>query len=763
MMARRVRQYISIFFLCLFLAGVILVILANFLVTPERMRNVLVPVFENYLSCSVNMEGVAVSPLSGITLTNLELLNKADKRLLLAADKVTLRYQLWPLFQQRIVIDEIRMDYPRANVEYYADGTLNLDALLAKKKNNDLAAPEHREKNTSSKDVDLTITKFYVNKGELLFRDYRFAKAPHRYNLTDIDVNINNFALNHEFSIQLWGKINGAPVDVDGVVDLSRNSYDVKLNVANLDIVQFQPYYRNTFSGTISSLKLNIDSRIWGVGERLNAQGKANLRQLDFTLAPNLNNPWHVADFALEYNLNFDRALSDVKIIALTANCDGIVADLAGQLFFADAQPKMDLDVTLRKWDLRQVGAILPVQLAKSIRSYSVAGNVDVRLALRGAGLNFQNLFHDATVSLDAVQCSVGTMRPAISGVIKLNGYKLEADKLIMVLGDNMVDCQLSCQDWQAIRPDYHLRLHAEKFDSSAISLHNKQDVPSAINAKSDFKSYLPVLDNPVEPQALNLPFDVSGYLFVKQAIFGSNVVSNLRTNYELKNNLLAYGPLTGQFAGGNLNVHGQVDLTRQGFIYTGHVVVQKINLATFTPQIDTVYADTLSGTMDGAIDYSGAGTKRLRIQQNMAAKGNFNIVNGQMHGTELWNSVASLFNINSLQEFSFVQGKGDFSLKTGGYLSYSAQFLGSRVKVLPTGTALSDGTINADVDVFLAPELSAEIDPEAKFGAYIKDDQGWGYVPLKVSGKVAKPLVKVDSIKVKNNVHLRGTKKLLN
>jgi len=312
-MSGKVRRYISLFVLGSFLFFVALFILARLVITPERIRTTFVPVVERLLQCDVNLEAIDVTLFSGATLANIELLRHEDGALILAADKVVLRYQLLPLFFQRIVVDEIKLLHPRLNLERLSDGHFNYqDFFVAKKE------LSHRSSSVDGKqvsDIDILISHLYIQDGELLFKDYTFGHAPHRYKLTHFDLHLVDFSLHNDFKFELWGKLNGAPVDIEGSVNLFEDRYNVKLIVDQLDLVQFQPYYRDEINGRIDALKVGINARFNGGTNALSSDGIVTLYQLDYASST-------VSDFLLRGDVveaKYDIAIDSQRTVLIDA------------------------------------------------------------------------------------------------------------------------------------------------------------------------------------------------------------------------------------------------------------------------------------------------------------------------------------------------------------------------------------------------------------------------------------------------------------
>ncbi len=759
-MAGNVRKYLSYVVLIGFIACVVVVILTKILVTPERVRNALVPVVEKYLHCKVNLKSIDVSLYSGVSLTDLELLSSDDQGMLLAADKVIMRYQFWPLLNQRIVIDEISLERPRVNIERFVNGEINLQQF-AKLENETHTTNESAD--NKADDIDVIITKIFVNQGEVLFKDYSFAAVPHRYKISDLGLNISDFSLNRDFDIKVWGKINGDPVDVDGIVNLKQSSYDMQVNVSHLDMVQFQPYYTQALNGHLDSLKFNIDGRIWGNNTKINSKARIDLQQLDITLTSSARYPLRAADLGINYSVDYDRSTDRLNVDKLQIDVDDIVITCQGAISNLLAARAVDVQVVAKKLPLRSVMKLVPPDFTRFLAGYDLAGNLGLKMLLNGAVDAGPALLSSATISLDAVQVSVADMRPALSGLLEITGKKLHSKQLELTVGDNHMNLELSCDNWAANRLGFRLQLAADKFITSGLVSSNGADLVQMHQDNASTRGYTHASAAQVisEPQALKLPLNVGGDIVIKQARIDSFDLSDIRLHYKLKDNVFEYDRLSCQLANGFCTASGQVDLSRQGFAYSGHVDMQKIDLSKLLPQLDTTYVDSMSGLLATTFDYAGAGTLRLRIQQNLSAAGTFDIADGQMSSNAMLQELAGLLETTELNVFSFSDGAGSFDLATGGHLQYAAEFNGSKARIVPVGSWSMDGTIKSDLDVYLAPKVRDKLVDNAKVTNYLQDENGWGFIPLMVSGKLSSPRLQINVTKVKDSAIERGVEQL--
>lgn len=740
-MSAKVQRYVGLFVLVSFFLITTLFILARLIITPERIRTTFIPVVERILECDVNLEAIDVTLFSGVTLNNIELLRSNDGAMILAADRVVLRYQLLPLFSQRVVIDEIRLLNPRLNVERLSDGRLNYHDFFSSTRLPDMSTINRSDE--QGREIDLLISHLYVQGGELLFRDYSFNRAPHRYKLSDFDLHLSNFSLHNNFEFQLWGKLNGTSIDTEGVINLDQAQFDIKMVVDQLDIVQFQPYYRDEIDGRIDALKVGVQAQISGDGDHYSSAGVIMLHQLDYASEALTDISLKANVVEAKYNMTLD-SHHTVVIDSLSLSYDNIKAFLAGSLSFATSTPEVDLHVSVPHWPLRKGHNFLPRSLESLFSNYDLAGGINIDLDLRGQSSLGVKLIQRSTIKFDAVQASINRVRPSLTGTITTAGNTLRSQELSLVVGDNSLYLDLSSDSlWQA-RPTIHSTVRADRLDFKKMSSGLRSELTRSDNEPS--QSTISPREM-TEPGPVDLPFDVTGTFFVDKFQIQRLDLSALQGNFSLQSNVLEYDSFSAEVAGGKFNSSGGVDLTRQGFEYYGHVNARNLELNDLQKAMSLDDESSLYGIFSTTFDYRGSGTQRFRVQQNLSGSGDFDLTNASLSGTALMDAVATVLGLDDLHIFRFSHAEGTFNLITGGQLQYDARFMGSRSRLYPVGTWHQGGTLSSKLAVYLSPELVNEIDPAAKVFPYLQQREGWSYLPLLVRGSLDSPTVSIDLV----------------
>lgn len=221
------------------IAGIILAIivlllasifaLAKILVTPERVKQTVLPLAEKKLQRQVQLGDIKISIFSGIILKELVIMEKEGSEPFIRAESAALKYQLLPLFSKRIVVDEIRINSPSIRIIRTEDHSFNYSDILAKK------APEEK----SSANVDLLVSKMSITKGEFIFEDRSVKMAtPFRYSLTDVEFSSNDIALDQAFPFNASANLTGASLVLEGKLAnlTTRPAIDANFSLKDADL-----------------------------------------------------------------------------------------------------------------------------------------------------------------------------------------------------------------------------------------------------------------------------------------------------------------------------------------------------------------------------------------------------------------------------------------------------------------------------------------------------------------------------------------------
>ena len=242
-----------------------------------------------------------------------------------------------------------------------------------------------------------------------------------------------------------------------------------------------------------------------------------------------------------------------------------------------------------------------------------------------------------------------------------------------------------------------------------------------------------------------NFPITALGTLRVGQAVWRGTLIEDLSARYQLKDNIFTLEQLTGKTAGGTFTETARIDLSKPGLAYKTHIETSAIQadplLSAFAPKM----AGTVFGLLNLSVDMQGQGTGLEDLKQSLSGSGDLKIANGKLTGAGLVGGLADFLDLEELRVLRFSQAAGQLVVKDGR-VQLDGNLAGDQVRLAPTGTVGLDGTLDVGLPVRLAPALTARLDSSNKFSRFLTDSQGWGELPLKVTGSVKAPRFALDT-----------------
>lgn len=735
----------GIIFAILILVIVVLTVVARILITPERIRNAVLPIARDTLQREVELGDIEVSLFRGITLQNLNVREREGTESFIAAERVVLRYQFWPLLFKRVVVDEVRLEAPRIRIERLADGRFSFSDLLP----TDAATAEEPTavpKPEAASPIDLLVSEVTIREGQVVFLDRQVKPAaPLEYKIASLNVNASEISLEKDFPLSVQAVINGSSLDIAGKVNAASKRGQATVRLDDLDLTVFSPYFADQLPGRLGSLKLSLDLSAEGSADSVVSSGRIELKQIDLVLDSLKDVPLRGVNAALDYTLKADLAQSRLTIDEAKAAFNGIPLQLAGTVENYATAPSVDLTAKLVDLDLRQAIAALPPELVADIKGLDPAGTVNLSARLAGLADKGAELLQSAEVRLSGVQANVGGLRPALSGQLDLQGDSLESRDLALVAGDNRAAIDLKASNLYGKPIQVSSRVTSERFELDPLL---QTMAPSAAETpvKQEKSS------TPVEVGPFYLPLLAEGSVQIKKTVYKGMTLDDFDLRYRLEKNVLTVERLTGKAAGGSFDQTARIDLGKKGLDYTTRLLFKDVQAEPLVNAFAPKAAGTVFGTLSFNADFNGRGTLPETLKRNLSGNGAVQIADGKLTGSGLIQGLASFINLEELRTINFRQAKGTFAV-TNGKVTLNSNFSGTDARFSPQGTVGLDGELDLALDLRLSPALTGKLDRRGNVAQFFTDAEGWGQVPLKAKGTIGAPRFAFDSSAVKGAV----------
>jgi AsmA protein len=161
---------------------------------------------------------------------------------------------------------------------------------------------------------------------------------------------------------------------------------------------------------------------------------------------------------------------------------------------------------------------------------------------------------------------------------------------------------------------------------------------------------------------------------------------------------------------------------------------------------------DTVFGLVSVNLSLKGKGTLPENMKKNLTGGGDFHIEDGKIMNSKLPENLALFLGIDELK-----------TLKVKNGIAVLKSTLSSDdIKMDPAGKIGLDETLDLAFDVKLSPRLTDKAAMNTGIASYIKDEKGWGKIPLKVSGTFSEPSYTVDLEKAGKRVLKKEADKLI-
>jgi hypothetical protein len=133
--------------------------------------------------------------------------------------------------------------------------------------------------------VFLRIDRLRIQSGSIDFEDWKQGEPPARLKLSDIDLEIKEIQYplqSARSAVEMKGKLEGktkknGEIRIKGWINLKTTDMETSLNVREIEVKLFEPYYRKKVSAEIDSGYMAMDAKITLTDKFIDAPGKLEL------------------------------------------------------------------------------------------------------------------------------------------------------------------------------------------------------------------------------------------------------------------------------------------------------------------------------------------------------------------------------------------------------------------------------------------------------------------------------------------------------
>jgi AsmA protein len=750
---KKLVKIIGVLGLVLIVAMLTVLIAAKFLITPERVRQVVIPRAEAQLNRPVSIGDINVRIFSGIVISDFVVGGKNEAEDFVSADQMVLRYQFWPLLRLAVVVDEIRLESPDIRIERYKNGDFNFSDLLAEK---ETAEDEIQvDEPTDERQIDLTVNELSVSSGRLLFIDHM---VDQEYEITDLSVSVSGFSADRTFPFNVSAMLDTAPVEIKGTINPETMRYTAGIHVIDLDVSAFMPYAPPDFPASISSLNLNADLTMEATQQQINSFGKLTLNDIDVLLEAIPDTPIEYANAVVDYNIEIDMTSEKLIIHQADADIGGIRLSASGNVLSYAKEPVVDITARFPKTSLSQLIASMPQKLVEPVVEMRPSGRIGAQFHLKGSPDKPEELIEQGEIALENISITINQLSPVIAGDVRLKKATASSDNLVIDLAGDRLFMNFTANNLTGSVININNTITADKL--------NIDNLLKAMGPEKVEKKGPPVPpadttpERPEEPGPFDIPAQVQGNVRIADAVYQGLAVTDFDLQYQLRNNVLTISQIRGDFAGGKITGNARAELNRKPISYTANISMEQTQAEKILNALFPTASNTVFGTVSLKSDIRGEGTTWNMISQRLTSHTDMNIANGRLTGTGIAGGLADFLNTRRLEVIEFESVKGNVKLADGQF-NIDSRVTGNDVRMAPTGTVGLDGALNLSLDMRLAPDIASRIQIGRLYSQLARTDDGWTMVPLGVGGTLQTPRFSLDTSAISDQLRQRGTEEL--
>ncbi|HEY5675060.1 MAG TPA: AsmA family protein [Malonomonas sp.] len=730
---------------------IVVVVLIKVLVTPEKIRETVVPLAEKQLQRKVEVGDINIGIFSGVSLADLKVMQRDNSAEFVSARAMSLSYQFWPLLTGKIVLDEIRLEQPKILVVRNPDGSFNFSDLQQRSdqptKTQTQADDSPQQSSGAAGLINLLVNEVTIDNGELLFIDrLQNAEAPFRYSLEQLNLQARQITLDKAFPIAISAQLNGSRIELAGTYDIAQMAGDIDLQLTPLDLAKFAPYYRDALPGTLGAAHLSLNLEASLQADRISSKGKIALNKVDLVLKALPDAALKQADLTVDYAINYQLENKVLDISTLLVNFNGIALAAEGDVKLAGAEPQLALALLLNKFDLRKLNQGLPAGLVADLDKFALAGLVDGRIELAGQPSAGAKLLKGAQFQFDQVKATVAGGQAAISGAVSYAGQVAQAEKLNLSFNEQQAQLSFKVNEplGKIIRGEF--QIEADSLDLNRLM--PATAAGSAPAGKTEGAKLPPVEREKTIAEDIgpfDLPLVMKGTLAVNRLLYKQLTMERVKADLLLKDNRLTLSSLRSELGGGELLASADIDLGVKGLAYSGQLNVGQSNLTSLVSGLFPQAKQSVSGLLEWQNSFSGRGTIPDVLLKQLQLDGTLRVGKGKVTGSPLLEQFSNLLGSPDLKVLSFNDFSGNYSLQKG-LASLKADLDSSKTKLRPEGTIGLDGAMNMKLDARLAPALLESLGAAKELKQFATDADGWGMLPLQIKGTVNQPQIGYDT-----------------
>lgn len=650
----------------------------SYYVTPERVKEFVIPTAEASLNRKVSIGEININLLKGIGIQDFAIKEADEKTDFIKCRDFVLKFKLLPLLTKKVIIDELKLVSPEILVKRTRNGKFNFEDIGRKEDVKEEV--EEQVKEPEGLPISLLVNRIAI-------KDARFSLSDLMGELPDV-----NSSVNVDTSIE---SINGSELYTKGRIDVTLDRVVIK---------------------------------------------KPSKKEIE-----NLN-------AGLRYAVHINLESLDIRIEKADLTIQEIPASITGEIKKVKTSPEVDMALSLPRGNTAKIlKALAPFA---EIKGLGLSGDIAAEVKLKGMPQKIDTMKAKGNIMMDQVGIVYNDIDAIVDGDIQLN-EKLINVNLKSTLGKNTAEIKGSVSNYFK-NQNISLNIYAKKLflDELMPEAKNGETPPSAGKAKPAPEK------SEKEAEPVDLKITANGEIRVDSALYKGMTMNDFLTKFEFKNNRLNISEMTAKAGKGKFNLNSLIDLSRRGYTYNLSSNLDSLHADEVVNALFPKAKETVFGILSFDLNLNGSGTVPKNAKKNLTGSVNFNIQEGRITNARITDNLSRFLDIKELKTINLKQAEGNVMIKNG-IAKLNSIFTSEDISMNPSGNIGLDETLDLKFDLKLSPRLTDKAVSE-KISKYMKSEEGWGIIPLKVTGTFADPSYTVDVAKAGKQVIEKEADKLI-
>jgi len=733
------------------------------------------------LGRKVSIEDFRLYLLRGGTFENIEIANHKDfsKTPFFKTNKMVVKYALLPLIHKERVIKKIILVKPQILIERDKEGKWNFSDLVTTEAT-EKVSPEGKPLASNGagrweseqvseetgqranrltgqrtisftsqahaatgeeepKKMAITISSIAIQKGRIIFND---EVIPQIITIEDLDILVSNISQKEKADFDIALSIPeemASPLKIKASLNpftlKDKMDIDARIDIDDLNLIYFAPYYKSFLPGKLQSAKLDIGLDVGLRGkEKISSSGKIALNDLVFIMTRRVPLPIKLERFSIDHDLGIDLDKSDIDIRRLNVKIEEISLNAKGKINDFKKERMLNLSLSTDQIPLKKAKSLASSFVkAPILKEIEAEGTIDLKANLKG---KLRELEIDGVLNLSDDTIKYAKINQPLSNIkssIKFDKKNIDIPRLSANLGSS--NLALKGQIINFRKPQLDILLTSDKLVLSELA---------NITAKPGAKKGLSIEGIASLNTRITGPtkkINLAGDIGIPQLKVDRLKLSNTDLNYsfQLAKKLLTIKSLKTNLYQGSFNASGSLNLSQPKKLgYSLKADASEINLNEILTA-NTNLKGKFYGILGLDLEIKGKGTDKEGLE-NASGKGYLNLADGKITGVtiqkELIRFLLSILQIPEIKEIHYDSLSGHFNLAGGEVKTNDFNLDGKEMKVLASGSYFLDGRLDFDVTVKPTPFLigASPIPP------HLKDERGNVVIPFRLTGTTQEP-----------------------